>query len=65
MTGSWLTGADEQVLGAVDVETEKIVLQIDQGLQRAVEVPCLIGDSRLARQTLGWQPSTPFPVCSL
>ncbi|KAH6995871.1 GDP-mannose 4,6 dehydratase [Ilyonectria sp. MPI-CAGE-AT-0026] len=56
----WLFGPDKRIIGAVDLDTEKTVLQIDQDLQRAVEVPCLLGDSTLAKKTIGWQPVIPF-----
>lgn len=58
----WLFGPDKRIIGAMDLDTEKTVLQIDQDLQRAVEVPCLLGDSTLAKKTIGWQPVIPFEV---
>lgn len=58
----WLSGAGNRVIGAVDIDTRKIVLQIDQDLQRAVEVPCLLGDSTFAKKTIRWQPVSPFQV---
>ncbi|KAH6624811.1 GDP-mannose 4,6 dehydratase-like protein [Chaetomium sp. MPI-SDFR-AT-0129] len=56
----WVYGPDMKVTGAVDANTGQKVLQIDPSLERAVEVPCLLGDSTLAREVLGWEPTTPF-----
>jgi GDP-D-mannose dehydratase len=61
---SWVYGPDMKVNGALDTDTGQKVLQIDSSLERAVEVPCLLGDSRLAREVLGWEPAIPFEVSS-
>ncbi|KAK4146228.1 putative GDP-mannose 4,6 dehydratase [Dichotomopilus funicola] len=60
VTLRWVYGPDMKVTGAVDANTGRKVLQIDPSLERAVEVPCLLGDSTLAREVLGWEPTTPF-----
>ena len=51
-----------KVTGALDTNTGQNVLQIDSSLERAVEVPCLLGNSRVAREVLGWEPAIPFEV---
>ncbi|KAK4156182.1 putative GDP-mannose 4,6 dehydratase [Chaetomidium leptoderma] len=56
----WVYGPDMKVTGAVDTNTGQKVLQIDSSLERAVEVPYLLGDSTLAREVLGWEPTIPF-----
>ncbi len=53
-----------KITSAVDEKTGRKVLQIDPSLERAVEVPYLLGDNTLAREVLGWEPTIPFEVSS-
>ncbi|KAK3990433.1 putative GDP-mannose 4,6 dehydratase [Cladorrhinum sp. PSN332] len=59
---SWLCGKGPsgRIAGACNARTGKLLVKIDDTLQRAVEVPCLLGDSSLARRIIGWRPITPF-----
>ena len=52
-------GKDEQEEG-VDAATGKVVVRINPDFYRPAEVDLLIGDPSLAREKLGWEPSTPL-----
>jgi len=41
-------------------EQDNVVVRIDEGLFRPIDVPHLLGDSAKARAALGWRPQTSF-----
>jgi len=51
------SGVDEK---GVDVQTGKILIEIDQKYFRPAEVDKLLGDATKAKNTLGWEPKVKF-----
>lgn len=41
-------------------ETGKLLVEVDPAYYRPTEVEFLLGDARKAKETLGWEPKTPF-----
>ena len=50
-------GRDEQ---GIDAKTGRVVIRVDSRYFRPAEVESLLGDSSLARTTLGWAPTITF-----
>ena len=53
-------GADLKGINTTNGET---VVEMDVNLIRPVDIDCLVGDSSLAREVLGWTPSHSVKVC--
>jgi GDPmannose 4,6-dehydratase len=50
-------GIDEK---GIDINTGKIIIEIDSKYYRPAEVDLLIGDYTKINKTLGWKPKTKF-----
>ncbi|KAK4163001.1 putative GDP-mannose 4,6 dehydratase [Cladorrhinum sp. PSN259] len=56
----WQYDKGGQITGACSSTSGDLLVKIDHSLLRAAEVPCLLGDSTLARKTIGWEPTITF-----
>ncbi len=52
------SGLDER---GINVKTGKVIVEVDPRYFRPTEVDSLIGDSKKAKEKLGWYPRTTFP----